>query len=398
MKKTFRRFWYVFFILVAATLFSVIAVKIVDPIEYPNRDFFTFWLSGRLALLGQNPYDSQIWIAGHHQFGASWIPNATFIYPLPVSLLFIPLGSLPLYQAYIIWDILSQFMIVLALALLIKLHVSASSKHLVFPLMAGVMLFRPTILTLNNGQISGLLLLLIVCTIYLWEKGHWKQGAVFLAMLALKPNLGVPIILLLSIYLIQQKQISALITGAISLVVLFFIGVIQNYNWLIDFFNAGSTKLSQTFGYSPTVWGISNYFCKFDLNCAVGYGIPISLLFLVGYLYLLIKKSTALSPDLVVGLAVILTLLLTPYIWAYDQLLLVTSIATLTTRLVKDGHRYLPASLIFIVVDILAFILLGIGDKLQHDFWSVCVPLFMLGLLTWYLSSKRPLTLIASVG
>ena len=34
------------------------------------------------------------------------MPNETFIYPLQVSLLFIPLGLLDLFQAYILWDVL----------------------------------------------------------------------------------------------------------------------------------------------------------------------------------------------------------------------------------------------------------------------------------------------------
>jgi hypothetical protein len=252
-----------------------------------------------------------------------------------------------------------------------------------------VILFRPTIITLLNGQLSGMLLLIITAIIYSWEKGKWAQGAILLAVLALKPNLGIPIIGLLSVYLILRKQASALITLIISGVLLIFVGLAQNSNWVIEFWNAGNTKLSQTFGFSPTIWGISAFFCNYAPNCTIGYGICVSLLFLIGYLYLLVKKQNILSPSLAVGLVVTITLLLTPYTWAYDQLLLVAPIITIVLLLAKDGYRYLPVSLLFLEIDIFAFILLAIGAKIQMDIWNASIPLFIFCLLVWYLSKNK---------
>lgn len=389
LKARFYRFWIILLIPLVGIIFFIIATRIVNPVEYLNSDFFKLWLSGRLASTGQNPYNSQIWIAGHHQFGASWIPEATFIYPLPLSLIFLPFGLLPVYQAFILWDILSQFMIILSIVLLLVIYSKLSIKHFVLPLMAGVILFRPTIVTLVNGQLSGMLLLLIAGITYLWEKGKWEQGAVLLAILALKPNLGAPLILLLSVYLLQKKQITSLIAGAVSGLLLLIAGFVQNPNWLIEFWNVGSGKLSQTFGFSPTIWGMSAIFCNYNLDCAIGHGVGISLLFLIGYLYLLIRKQNILSPALTVGLAVVITLLLTPYTWPYDQLLLVAPIVTITMRLARDGYKYLPVSLIFITTDILALILLGVSAKNQIEIWNVTIPLFIFGLLAWYLSRRN---------
>jgi glycosyl transferase family 87 len=395
LKENLNRFWYIFLLPPLAIIFFIIATKIVNPVEYPNSDFFTFWLSGRLASLGQNPYNSQIWITGHHQFGASWIPDATFIYPLPISLLFIPLGLLPLYQAFIAWNTLSQLMIVSSIALLLMTNSNLSTKRFIFPLLVGVILFRPTIITLVNGQLSGMLLLLIACTMYLWERGKWGQGAALLAFLALKPNLGIPLIVLLSVYLIQQKQITSLIAEAVSGLLLLLAGFVQNPNWLIEFWNAGNTKLSQTFGFSPTIWGMSAFFCNYNLNCTVGYGVCMGLLFLIGYLYLLARKKNILSSALVVSLAIAITLLLTPYIWPYDQLLLVAPIVTMTIMLAKDGYGYLPASLLFLTIDILALILLGISGKIQMEIWNVSIPLLIFGLLIWYIWRNKPISRVA---
>ena len=205
-KAKLYRYWSFVLIPILGIIFYFTSITIVNPTEYPNSDFFTFWLAGHLALLGQNPYITDIWIGGHSLFGASWIPNATYIYPLPLSLFFAPFGLLSLYKAFVLWVFLTQFMIFLSVLLLLKLYAAQLTKQFVLPIFAGVIIFRPTIITLINGQLSGFLLLIIVCIIFLWERGKWWQGAILLPFLALKPNLGVPIILLLSMYLILKKE------------------------------------------------------------------------------------------------------------------------------------------------------------------------------------------------
>lgn len=383
------KLWYMLLFPFLGIIFLVIAVTLVSPVEYANSDFFKFWLSGRLAITGQNPYDSQVWIAGHHKFGADWIPEPSFLYPLPTSLLFVPLGLFPLYQAFIAWDILSQFMIFSSVALLLMLSPKASAKRFILPLTAGVILFRPMIITLVNGQVSGILLLLVACIIYLWERGKWEQGTFLLAFIALKPNLGAPLILLLAIYLIQKKQIKSLAVGTVSGIFLLFAGFAQNPNWLVEFWNTGNGKLSQTFGFSPTIWGISAFFCNYNLDCAIGVGAIISLFFLAGYLYLIAGKQNTLPPSQAISLAIVIVLLLTPYTWPYDQLLLVVPIVTIMMQLDRDGYKYFLVSLIFLAIDIYTLILLAVSAKIQMEIWNATIPFFVFIFLFWSLKKNK---------
>lgn len=389
VKAKLYRYWLIILIPVLGIIFFFIAVRIVNQVEYPDSDFFTFWLAGHLATLGQNPYLTDIWVGGHHQFGASWIPNATFIYPIPLSLFFAPLGLLTLYQAFVVWVLLTQYMIISSVALLLRLYPDPLIKRFILPLLVGVIIFRPTIITLINGQLGGFLLLVIVCIIYLWERDKWWQGTVFLPILALKPNLGIPIIVLLSLYLILQRKITSLIAGGISGLALLIIGLAQNSNWILEFLRIGNIKLSQTFGFSPTIWGISTFLCNYKLNCSIGSGSVIGLIFLIGYIQLLARKQKVLSPALAVGLAISVMLLLTPYSWPYDQLLLIVPIITVTMCLAKDGYKFMPTALIFLVIDIVAMILLGISARIQMEIWNVTIPLSVFGLLVWYLLKKR---------
>lgn len=121
----------------------------------------------------------------------------------------------------------------------------------------------------------------------------------------------------------------------------------------------------------------------------------VGLLFVIGYSYLLVKKSNNLSPSLAVSLAITITLLLTPYTWIYDQLLLIAPIVILVLLLANERYRYLLASLLFLGVDILALLLFGVALKLQLDIWSASIPLFILCLTVWYILKNKVMLLNA---
>lgn len=362
-------------ILLLGGIFLFSAVKIVNALDYPNSDFFTFWLAGHLATIGQNPYQTELWIGGHHQFGVSWIPNATFVYPLPLSLLFAPLGLLSLYHAYIAWVMISQLMIVFSIVILLRLYPSQLSKHYFLPIFVGVVIFRPTILTLVNGQLSGFLLLLISCIAFLWERGKWWQGSVLLPILALKPNLGIPIIVLLILYLIRQKQMKSLVVVGASSLALVLIGVVQNPNWITEFLQAGSTKLSQTFGFSPTVWGLAAYISGFKLNPTMILGSLAAIILSGGCLYLLLRKRDLLSPTIACSIVIATSLLITPYTWPYDQLLLIIPIIAFVLEMMSRKYPFLLTASIFLLFDVMAIILLFISSRIQLEILNVILSL-----------------------
>jgi hypothetical protein len=392
------QFLYVFLLIIFGIILFVLAVKIVNPVEYPNSDFFTFWLSSHLVAAGQNPYLPDVWVGGHHQFGATWIPNATFIYPLPITYLFIALGQLPLYQAFVVWVFISEIMIIVSILLLLRLYPEPLAKQFLLPLLIGVVLFRPAIVTLVNGQLSGFLLLVIVCFVYLWEDGKWWQGSILLPLLILKPNLGVPIIALLSLYLLIKKQIVPLFVGAASGVVVLLTGFLLNPNWIKEFWQAGNTKLSQIFGFAPTIWGLSSIFCQHKLDCSLVYGGALSLLLLMGLSFLLVKKLSNLSPLLAASIAITITLLITPTAWPYDQLLLTIPIVAVIMELASARSRFLQVALIFLAIDVMAFILLGISARVRMETWNAIIPLSVFALLVWTLSKHRPVPPASGAG
>ncbi len=369
--------------------FAWIAFANVSSVDAVNSDFFTFWLSGHLVTLGLNPYTSGIWLGAHHQLGATWITNATFIYPLPVALLFTPLGLLPLPQAYLVWGILSQFMILGSLRLLLKTHPSLLGGNFTLPLLAESAAFYPAILAVRNGQFSPFLLIVLALIVYLWEKERWWQGSLMLPLLALKPNLGMPIILLLSLYLVFRRQPRSLVAGAASGLLLIFLAWLQNHEWILQFWQAGNTKLSQIFGFAPTIWGVSAWACGYVPYCSVGLGASVLLVLLAACFGLLAAQRLTLSPLAAAGLAATITLLCTPTAWPYDQLLLLIAVVAIMLELARTGACFLAHALVLLGFDVLAFLLIELAVLVKMGIWNVLLPLCVLAVLIGCLVGKR---------
>jgi hypothetical protein len=80
-----------------------------------------------------------------------------------------------------------------------------------------------------------------------------------------------------------------------------------------------------------------------------------------------------------------LTLLVTPYTWTYDQLLLIIPITLVTLAIERHGGRLLLAAMVFPAIDVLVVVLLIINVILQVEILNAFVPLIVSGLCGWFL-------------
>lgn len=383
-----RKWWNVLISVILSAVFLLSAIKIVYSQDYADTDFFSFWLAGHSSLLGEDPYSSEWWIDSHVKFGAEWISDPTFLYPLPLAMLFIPLGFFSLDQAFILWVFLSQVMIVISTLLLMSLWNWSKVRNYLLPIFAGIFLFRPVIVTLLYGQLGAVFLLLLVLIIILWERGKWLQGGILLPFLALKPSFGILIITLLSLWILIQKKWRALVGIICASIGLFLLGWIQNPNWVTDFLAIGTGKLSQTFGYSPTFWGVSFITCNRSIKCSLILGSLMSSLLVITTIYFLLQRRFNLNPSLAVSFVIPITLLITPYSWAYDQILLIIPIVVVMILMMKNGYPYLFTASVFLMISLLALGFLFIATKLELDVWSagvvfVCELLVIWGILVY---------------
>jgi hypothetical protein len=383
------RYWMFAVIPILIVIFYFIATRIVNSMDYHHNDndFFTFWLAGKLAGQGQSPYAATLWVAGYQQFQMDIIPNPGFLYPLPMALLFTPLGLLPFHTAYVIWVTLLQVLILASLMVLSHLEVNSKIKLIFIPLVVGVIFFRPTILTLTQGQVSGFFLFIIVGMAWLGQKEKWFLSGLLLGMLVLKPNLGLIIIALLAVWLIYQKRWMALLGISFSGIFLLIAGLLFDPRWVSEYWQVGSNKLSQTFGGSPTVWGLSALIFHNETAGTLVTGSLAALLCLLVFLMLVLRSGVNKRPLVIIGLAVTVTLLVTPYTWTYDQILLLIPITGITFAMNQKFPRSIFSFTLFIFIDFLAFLLLFPDSMLHIEILNAIIPLSILCLCIWQVFS-----------
>jgi len=171
----------------AGRALNVVRLIAVNPEEW---DFQAFWLWGRAAALGLNPYlpESIRLVNG----GAEHTPSFTatvvdvgFPYPPITMLLLRPFGGFDLSTACVLWYLLLGLALVAAIWLL-RRNVLGSDSWTDLLLVAGLLVaLRPTQTTVHLAQTNFLILLAVA--LY-WRDRSRARGGIWLALgLAVKP-------------------------------------------------------------------------------------------------------------------------------------------------------------------------------------------------------------------
>ena len=388
--------WLILAFPVLAFLCYAAATRIVNTVDYKTNsiDFVAFWLAGNLVANGHSPYDATLWVDGYAKSGAGERIDHSFLYPLPLAFFFAPLGLLSLRAANIVWVAVTLFIILGVTVALSLTREGLKAKLLLVYLLIGVVFFRPTTLVLFTGPISGLFLILLAGSFFCFERNKTFWGGFLLAFLMLKPNLGAVIIPLMIIWLLRQKMVHAFWGMAAAGLFMLTAGLLYNPHWLTEYWQVGTGKLTQTFGFSPTIWGLAHLACSYQRSCTlmVGGAFAVVLTGMVLWLLVRLPNKTALEAF---SLSTIMTLLVTPYVWTYDQLLLLIPIAAVVFFLGERQGGFLPAALFFLAIDFLAIFLLVFNTVLQVEILNGIIPLVIL-LFLWY--SRYPQTHPTSFG
>jgi hypothetical protein len=356
----------------------------------PKGDFFTFWLGGRMAWPGSDPYDPAQWLAAHRLYDQPWVPNPAFIYPLPLALLLAPLGLLPLGGAYIAWTALSIGLVMASGWLLLSPGRCAAARPYLIPFLLGAFLFRPLIVILRNGQLGVVLLALLALALWLLERERPFAAGLALALLALKPPLGVTLPALLAAWLLARRAWRGLAGMAAGGAALLLLGMLKDPGWVGKFLAGAGQKLTLTFGYSPTVWGLAGAGCDHAPGCTLAWGGAASIVLAGGLLGIFLWRGARLSAGLALSLAVPAALLVVPYLWAYDQVLLILPLGLAVRGLAQRGRPFLLGALLMLAVSVAALALLVVSDNLQRDHWSALLPVAVLAVGLW--QARRVLT------
>lgn len=353
------------------------SVKIVSYVDTVDSDFFSFWLSGKVIQKGLSPYNEQVWIEGHYIYDADWVSDKAFLYPIYLALFMIPISHFELNISYGIWVWFSQLLIFLCGFYLIISTLSHRSRYFLFPIFAGIILFRPLFPLLLNGQIAALLLFILVLSLYLIKKHLDFLGGLTLSLLSIKPNIAIPLLFFISIYLLATKRYQFLLGIVVGLLSLFFLAWMAQPDWFIDYFYVLVSKQTGTFGYSPSIWGIVFLITRGKIESTITISIFFCFIVLIYYIRsILINKEQ--DPFQAISLSIAIAVFITPYIWPYDQIILIVPIIFIIANLIKKRFPYLFCATFFLLIDLFSLIILLYSQQLQKENLQALIPMTLI--------------------
>lgn len=300
---------------------------LTGPARYANRDFMSLWAGGRALLEGLNPYEPDIWNPLRARLGSTWMPDDRAPFPLWTLMLYLPFSLLDMGWAAAAWLALSLFLLGFCLFLLMS-HFSPEQLPVTsFVLLAlGAFTFRGGLVTLNNGQISFVLLFVLILFIALSKRNNSFLAGFVLAFVALKPNPFILFVPLLGLWLIQHRRwriVSGALAGGLTLLASSWL---LRPGWLIEWLDVrGKTEVASI---TPTLWGLA-YELSAEWWAAIGVALVVATTAVLGCL---VFTDRTLAEAEVVSMAIAGSLLVTPYAWDYEHLLLLVPIILIFLR------------------------------------------------------------------
>ncbi len=153
----------------------------------PEWDFYLFWVFGRAARLGLNPYDQAnlLRVAAPLNPSQELLRELFFFHSPPTLFLFLPLGWFDIQKAYFVWYCMNGIVLLVDLLLMWKLFLSDAGANAALFILAMVVLLRSAFLTVAFGQTNFIVLLLVLL---FWRDWKSARGGIWLALgIAVKP-------------------------------------------------------------------------------------------------------------------------------------------------------------------------------------------------------------------
>lgn len=396
LTRFLERYWMALALLIMLPVYWNIAVLNEQRVDYINNGFFKFWLAGRMTWTPEHPYSLEDWDAGHKQFGATWMDEKRFAYPLPLALIVAPLGLLPIPAAYILWDFLAQILIAVCLLWLATRWEGLNRRLYVLFLLVAATLNGNIHLGLMTGTLAALFLVFLTLSLYFLEKGRDALAGFVLAFVLLKPPL-VTILILLGLWLLFSRRWRALGGMAAGGLTLLVVGLLQDPGWLTKFLGTGDSLLGMRLGHQPTILSYTRLACAGDLTCALAWYAALALALTALFAWILWKTHARLTPLQAFSLAIPPGLLLPPYLWSYDYTLFVIPVAYVSFELIQRYRTYIYSTLFLLILSALAMVGLTLfwmnpassALTIQRDMWSIWTAAYVLA-VSWWVALRAP--------
>lgn len=333
-----------------------------------NTDFMSVWGGARALMVGLDPYDVEAWPALRSQYGSTWFPDPTCPFPAWALMFFVPLALLPISVAGAIWLTVSEISLVVSIPMLLKATGSNEDSVVRIGLVLGAMASRPFLASLFNGQMVPVLLPVLAGAVLLYSRGHRFWFGFLLASLITKPNLFPFFFVALGLLLLLRRDWRAIGGLAAGGAALTGVSWVMSPGWLFRWLRVG-TDMTANVTVTPTLWGAA-----FDIAAGEWWmpaSIAASILAGLAALALMVHWRDQWLHAL--GLILSVSLLTTPYLRAYDHVLLL--LPTVTAAVSGWDRRWPRLGSWLGVGLVFPWILRGFAAAYGSDQWSALVPM-----------------------
>lgn len=382
--------------LLAVTAALVAAARIAIPHENVCPDFLQFWTAASLLWKGENPYDPALQTA--LQAGLGW-NKATdglgvydflpYYYPPWLGLAFIALLPLGYPLAKIVWLVAGGQMLV-ASALLLRGAIGGVSLPVVFVVVAA---FGFSIKAVAMGQVAPLVLLLVTLAWRLLERGRDGAAGAVLALLTIKPQLTLLLLLALLGWSARGGRWAVWRGFAVTLAALVAASTIAFASWPAQMMAATSVTPMPT-AYYPglgTTWFVA-------LGAVGAHGALLHLAYaavVVPLLLAMLRMALRATRPLedIVAVSLIAPFFVAPYARPYDfPLLMIPALVLVGTRLPQLSKVTMVAALATLpslhIIWLTASYETPVVGVRRPEFTYFWIPL-LVG-LSWLACSGRP--------
>jgi Glycosyltransferase family 87 len=381
-------------LIIAASL--MLAVALYIPNSLPAHSDFSAIYNTNLALVNRVPiYDLPAVEA--IAVKASGLPPekfflARFPYPPWYALSTFYLGFLPAKAAATLWFELNLVMLFLSIWFLTD-GWAGRLRLIAFPL---ALFFLPVLGALSVGQYSFPVLLGAALLIYSLRKENAALTTLGVVLLTFKPHIGALILLSVLIYLIlnrgtfgQRSLRSILVAGGF----LFIVGFLADPAWpiaypkmLLNYQGEGNVSSCSECASLP-VW-LSRWL--FDGSLAKAALIAMILLFVLCMMFFNVRDMLLKAPNLLLTSALLITLLVSPYLYNYDFILLLVPFTVLINT--KTNFVQKIVVLICYLIPTLAIAFYGRAGNISLIVVTILITL----LLFLHMKSKVDVPALAS--
>lgn len=356
---------------------------LTGPARYNNRDFMSLYAGGKAILRGLDPYDPTVWNPLRAELGSTWMPDDRTPFPLWTLLLVLPFAALDLGWGAAAWLAFSLCVLGGGLFLLINAYYPKPLPVAEFGLVAlFTFTYRAVLVSMNNGQITFLLFFILALFLWLVRQERPFLAGIVLSFVIIKPNAFVLFVPAFGLWLLWQRRWRIVAGAAAGGLAMLLISWLVLPGWLFEWLNV--TGKTEATAITPTMWGLA-------YEIWPEWWPILGLVFVVGVTAvtgLILFRHKNLTETEVMPLALIGSLLITPYAWVYEHLLLLIPAILLFLAIKRRG---LAAFVWLLLVFVFPWATFWLAENRASDTLTVVVPLAVVTFFYIYLIAKPSL-------